>query len=142
MSVSVNLDRAIAICLPLGILLGSAATGEGRGIIEYCCAMLLVIGICALLRLKPMFLTGVSFSLLGALLLALYFGVWGSGDRNGFGMLILYSALGGGLLATIFVGLLARSSRFSAFGPWAHFLIGLAGMHIGFLVGLGVVFLW
>ncbi len=141
MAASINLDRAIAFCLPLGILLGSATAGGGRGVIEYCCAMLLVIGICALLPVKTMFLTGVSVSLLVALLFALYSGVWGSGDHNGFGMLILYFAVGGGLLMTIFLGLLARLPRFSEFGSGTYFLIGLAGMHVGFFVGLGFVFL-
>jgi hypothetical protein len=131
MAVSAKLDRGIASFIALGILLGAAITGKIATGIEYCFVMFVVLGICVVLRAKPLFLTGVSLGL-SAALLAIIYGELFSFANNGFGVMLFYISVGAGLLTTVFFGFLSRADHFSKFGATGYLLIGLAGMFIGF----------
>jgi hypothetical protein len=131
MTISAKLDRGIALFMTFGVLLTNAITEQIGGIVEYCFVMLVVLGICVLIRAKPLFLTGVSLGLSTALLAIIYGGLFSVGN-NGFGVMVFYISVGVGLLTTILAGFLSRLHRFSTYGAASYLLIGLTGMVIGF----------
>lgn len=131
MAFSRALDALVAAAIAIAVSLIAVVAGHPQLLSYFVIASAVLIGICALLRSKPFFLSGSCLALCTANFV--YFVTEGSTtDTNSSGFVVLFAVIstGCGLLGAVIAALLLR--RYVSAGPILSLLVGFAGVSVGF----------
>lgn len=131
MALSRSLDSLVAAAIAIAVSLLAAVAGYPK-LIEYSLIVPSVfLGICALLRVKPLFLSGSCLALCTTNFFYIFSAVSTSDiNSSGFVVMSVYISTGSGLVGAIIAAVLLR--RYVSAGPTLPLLFGFAGVSIGF----------